>query len=80
MATNDHTMDMATDGPIMVMVMGVAGVTERGRNTTLIRGFNRSQCRPRPGTLFRHWIGPLAEDKLGLRPIARAGFLCTVTY
>ena len=35
MATTAHITAMATDGPIMVMDMGVAGVTERGRNTNL---------------------------------------------
>ena len=48
-ATDAHITAMATAGPIMVMDMGVAGVTERGRSPILIRGFNRSRWRPRPG-------------------------------
>jgi hypothetical protein len=35
MTTNAHITAMATDGPIMVMDMGVARATETGRNTNL---------------------------------------------
>ena len=49
-ATTGPTMVTATAGTMVtIMVMGVAGATKTGRNTILVRGFNRSRWRPRPG-------------------------------